>query len=129
MPYADTAATARSWARDRAIDAWVVFASDLDAQTAASIRPGIDAARADGAQVAVVIAGGDAERSGPATGLQAGDGVDAVVRGPEPPLPFGLLDAMRALGIADVRRVGVLGTTRAVLDAGHRAGFGAIVGI
>lgn len=122
MPYADTAATARAWARDRAIEAWVLFAGDLDDGMLAELRPGLDGARADGARIAVIV--GEGGGAAPAT-VPA----DAVVRGPAAPLPFGLLDAMRALGVADVRRLGVLGASRATLDAGHRAGCGAIVGI
>ncbi len=125
MPYADSAATARSWAHDRAIEVWVLFAGDLDAGLTAALRPGLEAARADGARVAVVAAAGDEPGTGPGPALPA----DAVVRAPAPPLPFGVLDAMRAVGVTDVRRVGVLGASVAALEAGARAGCGAIVGL
>jgi 2-aminoethylphosphonate-pyruvate transaminase len=54
---------------------------------------------------------------------------DIVVRGPLPPAPFGLLVALAAADLPDVRRLGLLGGSRGALEAGQRAGAGAIVGI
>jgi 2-aminoethylphosphonate-pyruvate transaminase len=133
MPYADSAATAHAWAHDRAIEAWVVFEADLGPERLAALAPGLDAARSDGARVAVVRTDGDPapDAGGDPAGGAGSESfpADAFVRAPAPPLPFGLLDAMRALGVADVRRVGVLGASQAVLEAGHRAGCGAIIGV
>jgi len=117
MPYAETAETARRWATERAVDLWAVFAADLDAGTAAALMPGLKAARADGARVAVVGGGADA--------IEA----DVRVTGPAAPSPFGLLETLRVAGVEDVRKLGVLGRGRAALEAAHRAGAGAIVGL
>jgi phosphoglycolate phosphatase-like HAD superfamily hydrolase len=54
---------------------------------------------------------------------------DDVVDGAAPPAPFGLFAAMAATGIDNVRQLGVLGASPAAIEAGHRAGVGAIVGI
>jgi 2-aminoethylphosphonate-pyruvate transaminase len=52
-----------------------------------------------------------------------------IVAGPTAPSPFGLVSALQAVDIADVRSLGVLGASPAALEAGHRAGAGAIVGL
>lgn len=116
MPYAATADDARRWATERAVKLWVVFGDDLG-DAGAGLAPGLAAARGDGARVAVVGAGADALAS------------DIRVEGPAAPSPFGLLDALRAAGLDDVRGLGVIGSSGAVLAAGHRAGAGAIVGL
>jgi len=48
---------------------------------------------------------------------------------PDAPDPFAIFDAMRAAGVADVRRVGVLCPTPAHVDAARAAGAGAVVGV
>jgi 2-aminoethylphosphonate-pyruvate transaminase len=48
---------------------------------------------------------------------------------PAEPDPFEIFDAMRAAGVADVRRVGVLCSTVAQVEAGRAAGAGAVVGV
>jgi 2-aminoethylphosphonate-pyruvate transaminase len=51
------------------------------------------------------------------------------VRGPLPPAPFGLLVALAAVEVPDVRLLGLIGASREALVAGHRAGAGAVVGV
>jgi 2-aminoethylphosphonate-pyruvate transaminase len=121
MPYADSAATARRWATDRAIDLWAVFAGDLDPVTVETMAGALADARRDGARVAVIAAR-------PATSRERRL-ADHVVDGPAAPTPFGLFRALEATGIGDARRLGVLGGSVAALEAGHRAGAGAIVGL
>ncbi len=121
MPYADSAATARRWATDRAIDLWAVFAGDLDRVTLETLTGALAQARRDGARVAVIAAR-------PATSRERGL-ADHVVDGPAAPTPFGLFRALETAGLGDARRLGVLGGSVAVLEAGHRAGAGAIVGL
>src|SRR5215831_849498 len=48
---------------------------------------------------------------------------------PDVPDPFAIFNAMRAAGVADVRRVGVLCPTAAHVEAARAAGAGAIVGV
>ncbi|MFZ5852975.1 MAG: pyridoxal-phosphate-dependent aminotransferase family protein [Chloroflexota bacterium] len=122
MPYADTVETARRWATERAVDLWAIFAGDLAAGALEALAPALAVVRADGARLAVV--GPAASRGGLEAGL-----ADLVVEGPAAPLPFGLFAALEAAGITDARRLGVLGASIDVLEAGHRAGAGAIVGL
>ena len=123
MPYADTAETARRWATERAVALWAFVAGDLPAGDVALIAPGLAAVRADGARVALVVPGAAA-----ATPEEAAL-ADVVVHGPAAPSPFGLFAALEAADVGDARRLGVLGGSVAVLQAGHRAGAGAIVGV
>jgi 2-aminoethylphosphonate-pyruvate transaminase len=123
MPHADSAATARAWATARSIDLWAMFDADLDAATLAALGPSLAAVRADGARVSLVTVPGDR----PATA--ASEIADIVVTGPAAPLPYGLFAALEAAGVPDARRLGVLGRSVAVLEAAHRAGAGAIVGV
>ncbi|MEI7742906.1 MAG: aminotransferase class V-fold PLP-dependent enzyme [Chloroflexota bacterium] len=117
MPYAETAAIAQRWATERAVSLWAVFAADMHPALEAALAPGLAAARADGGRVAVIGEG--------APGIEA----DVRVAGPAAPSPFGLLEALRLTGVDDVRALGVLGAGRDALDAAHRAGAGAIVGL
>jgi 2-aminoethylphosphonate-pyruvate transaminase len=48
---------------------------------------------------------------------------------PDEPDPFVIFDAMRASGVSDVRRVGVVCTTPAHVEAARAAGAGAVVGV
>src|ERR1035437_2431882 len=51
MPYADTVATVRSWAEERAIAVWTLFAGDLPMTAQAALAAGLDEVRADGAEI------------------------------------------------------------------------------
>ncbi len=55
MPFVDSAATAHQWATERAIDLWVIYASDFDPGTLMRIRDAHLAIVADGGKFAVVI--------------------------------------------------------------------------
>jgi 2-aminoethylphosphonate-pyruvate transaminase len=123
MPYAEDADTARRWASDRAIDCWAWFADDLSPGTLAVLGQGAGASRADGATWALIETPGS--RPGETERLMA----DAMVTGESAPEPWGLFAAMRATGVSDVSRLGVIGASRAVLEAGRRAGSGAVVAI
>lgn len=122
MPYADTAETVRRWATERAVDLWAIFAGDLAPEVIEALRPSLTVVRADGARIALVGPGGSAV--GPEAAV-----ADLVVDGPAAPSPFGLFAALEAAGVGDARRLGLLGGSVAALEAGHRAGAGAIVGL
>ena len=123
MPYAEWADTARLWATERAIGCWVWIAGDLDAGTLARLRPAVASTRADGANWAVVAPRG-MEPSAAELDL-----ADEIVVGAIPPQPWGVLAAMQATGVSDVRRLGVLGASRPALEAGQRAGAGAVIAL
>jgi 2-aminoethylphosphonate-pyruvate transaminase len=123
MPYADSAATARRWAEERSIALWTLFAGDLSSADLEALGPGFAAARADGARLALIVPPGRQ----PNTTERAA--ADLAVDGPAAPAPFGLFSALQAATLSDVRQLGVLGASLAALDAGHRAGAGAIVGL
>jgi 2-aminoethylphosphonate-pyruvate transaminase len=123
LPYADSAATALRWATERAIALWAFFAHDLAPSDLAALAPGLAAARADGARVALVLPDG----AGPTP--REHELADTIVSGPAAPSPFGLFAALQAAGVADVRQLGVLGASSVALEAGHRAGAEAIVGL
>jgi len=123
MPYADTVATVRSWAEDRAIAVWTLFAGDLPAAAQAKLATELERVREDGAAVVLVVP--DEVTPTPTERRLA----DTVVRGPLPPSPFGLLVALAAADVPDVRRLGLVGGSRLALEAGHRAGAGAVIGI
>jgi 2-aminoethylphosphonate-pyruvate transaminase len=123
MPYADTVATVRAWSEDRAIAVWTLFAGDLPAGAQAALASDLERVRADGAAVVLVVP--DEVTPTPLERRLA----DVVVRGPLPPAPFGLLLALAAADVPDVRQLGVIGGSRAALIAGGRSGAGAVVGI
>jgi 2-aminoethylphosphonate-pyruvate transaminase len=123
MPYADTIETVRSWAEDRSISVWTLFAGDLAATAQAALAIGLEQVRNDGA-IVVLVASDDAV-AGPTERRLA----DIVVRGPLPPSPFGLLVALAAADVPDVRKMGVIGGSVEALIAGQRAGAGAVIGI
>ncbi|HYM84724.1 MAG TPA: aminotransferase class V-fold PLP-dependent enzyme, partial [Candidatus Dormibacteraeota bacterium] len=111
----------RAWASGRAVELWAGWESDLVAflpEVAASLAD----AREDGVRLAILVPD---ERPRP---WLAGIADFTVVAEPAPS-PFGLFGALRAAGIPDVRRLGVLGASRTSLEAGHAAGAGAIVGL
>jgi 2-aminoethylphosphonate-pyruvate transaminase len=123
MPYADSAETVRSWAEDRAIAVWTLFAGDLPTTTQAALAIDLEQVRLDGAVVVLVVSD-----DVPPTPLERRL-ADIVVRGPLPPSPFGLLVALAAADVPDVRRLGLIGGSRESLVAGQCAGAGAVVGI
>jgi 2-aminoethylphosphonate-pyruvate transaminase len=122
MPFADSAATAHRWATERAVTLWAIVAGDLDDADLAALIPGIAAARADGALLALIVPPGHPS-------VRESDIADLEIFGPSAPSPFGLFAALEAAGVPDARQLGVLGASRETLEAGHRAGAGAIVGI
>lgn len=123
MPYAESEDTARRWATERAVTTWVWFAGDLGGGAVERLRVAADGIKADGAVWALVVppdkVPSDVER-----GL-----ADVVVAGAAAPEPWGVFAAMQAAGEADVRRLGVIGATRPSLEAGQRAGAGAVVAL
>ncbi|HEV2009568.1 MAG TPA: aminotransferase class V-fold PLP-dependent enzyme [Candidatus Limnocylindria bacterium] len=122
MPRADTALTAHRWATERAVDLWAFFSADLGAREASVLAATFAAIRADGGRLALVVPPGhEPDLSRPA--------VDLVVAAPNAPSPFGLFRALEAAGVGDARRLGVVGMSANALEAGHRAGAGAIVGL
>jgi 2-aminoethylphosphonate-pyruvate transaminase len=123
MPVADTAATAQAWATKRAIDLWVVFAGDIPGSVLAVLSPELDRVRLDGATIALVTT--DAAE---ATSLERRL-ADLIIHGPEAPAPYGLLVALAGADVSDVRRMGVIGASVESLEAGHRGGAGAVVGL
>ena len=123
MPYADTIATVRSWSEDRAIAVWTLFADDLPATALAALGSDLEKVRKDGASVVLVVP--DDVMPTPVERRLA----DVVVHGPLPPSPFGLLVALAAVDIPDVRQLGLIGGSREALIAGQRAGAGAVIGV
>ncbi len=123
MPYADSAATARAWATERSVQVWAWFSGDLDEAALSALGTAAASIRADGGRLAAVAPLG-VEPTAAERAL-----ADTVVAGPPAPSPFGLMAALEALGIADVRRLGVLARSVAALQAGHCAGAGAIIGL
>ena len=123
MPYADTVATVRSWSQDRAIAVWTLFAGDIPGTTQAVLAAELERVRNDGAAVVLVVS--DDITPTPLEKRLA----DVVVRGPMPPSPFGLLVALAAVDVPDVRRLGLIGGSTEALVAGACAGAGAIVGV
>ena len=123
MPYADTVATVRSWSEDRAIAVWTLFAGDLPTTAVAALDDELKAVRADGATVVLVVPD---DVSPTATERRL---ADVVVHGPIPPAPFGLLVALAAANLPDVRKLGLIGGSRDALEAGRCSGAGAVIGI
>jgi 2-aminoethylphosphonate-pyruvate transaminase len=123
MPYADTVATVRSWTEDRAIAVWSLYAGNLPAAAQAALATSLEQVRSDGASVVLVVPD-DVTPTSLERRL-----ADVVVRGPLPPSPFGLLVALAAVDVPDVRLLGLIGGSRDALIAGQRAGAGAVIGI
>jgi 2-aminoethylphosphonate-pyruvate transaminase len=123
VPYALNAGTAHRWATERAVELFVMFAGDLSACDVVALAADFASVREDGARLAVIDApggrAGDAEKAA----------VDFVVHGVAAPLPYGIFGAMQAAGVDDARKVGVIGTGAEAIEAGHRAGAGAVIGI
>ena len=123
MPYADSAATAQAWATERAISLWVLFAGDIPSNALAILARELETVRLDGAVVALITTDG-VEPTSIEKRL-----ADVVVHGPPAPAPYGLLVALAGADVPDVRKMGILGGSASALEAGHRAGAGAIVGV
>jgi 2-aminoethylphosphonate-pyruvate transaminase len=123
VPYALNDETARRWATERAVELFVMFAGDFGPEEVEALGRGFAAARVDGARLAVIdVPGGRANEA-------EKDAADFVVHGVAAPLPYGVFGAMQAAGVDDARKVGVIGAGSEAIEAGHRAGVGAIVGI
>lgn len=123
MPRADTATTAAAWARDRAIDVWAMCASDVPLIGVNVLAEALAEPLRDGARLGVVAAS-------PATDWPTSDlPVAWEARGAAAPSPEGLLALVVMSGLLDVRRLGVLAATPEAVEAAHRAGAGAIVGL
>jgi 2-aminoethylphosphonate-pyruvate transaminase len=127
MPYADSPETARRWASERAIDVWALFEEDVAMDDPAAFAGAIRQMRTSGARLALVLPSHVQPAADTPPALA--ELVDVAVPGPAAPSPFGLFAALEAAQVSDVRRLGVLGTSAASLEAGHRAGAGAIVGL
>ena len=123
MPYADTVATVRSWTEDRAIAVWTLFAGDFPTTVLVTLAAQLERVRDDGAAVVLVVP----DEVQP-TALERRL-ADMVVRGPLPPAPFGLLVALAAADVPDVRRLGLIGGSTAALQAGLCSGAGAVIGV
>jgi 2-aminoethylphosphonate-pyruvate transaminase len=123
MPYADTVATVRSWSEERAIAVWTLFAGDLPTSAQAALATDLEQVRNDGAAIVLIVP--DDVNPSPLERRLA----DVVVRGPHPPAPFGLLVALAAVDVQDVRQLGLIGGSPQALIAGARAGAGAVIGI
>jgi 2-aminoethylphosphonate-pyruvate transaminase len=123
MPFAEHHDTARRWATERAITCWAWFCDDLRPDDVAALCLAATESRADGAVWALVVRPGDTPT------VAEHQLADEVVVGAAAPEPWGLFAALQAAGASDVRRLGVIGSSRAVLEAGHRAGAGAVIGL
>jgi 2-aminoethylphosphonate-pyruvate transaminase len=123
MPWAEHRDTAQRWASERAITLWVIFSGDLSESDLGTLRESKAAVQEDGAIWALVLPPNRAA-STPELAL-----AEIISPGPAAPAPFGLFAALQQAGVEDVRQLGVMGASRAVLDAAHRAGAGAIVGL
>ncbi len=123
MPYAERAETAHRWATERAVTCWAWFAGDLSPADLRALQGEAAASRADGAAWALVVPPG-----GAATDDERAL-ADVIVSGAGAPAPWGIFAAMQAAGASGVDRLGVIGASRAALEAGHRAGASAIIAL
>ena len=123
MPFVDSAATARQWATERAIDLWVIYASDFDPGTLMRIRDAHLAIVADGGKFAVVIPEGGVPTE--TESLMCLYRIESNYA----PEPWGIFSAMAYAGVQDVRKVGVLAAHPDSVLAAQRAGCGAIVAL
>ena len=121
MPRVVDATTAAAWAADRAIAVWAVHDEDVTSIGANELAAAMARPVADGASIALI----GRREMGSALAPLASWSVDAEA----PPSPDGILRIAMASGVRDVRRIGVLAASSAAIDAGHRAGAGAIVGV
>jgi 2-aminoethylphosphonate-pyruvate transaminase len=108
---------------ERAISVWTIFAGDLPTTALAQLDADFESIRSDGSSVVLVVP--DGVTPTPVERRLA----DIVVRGPLPPAPFGLLVALAAVDVPDVRRLGLIGGSQGALIAGRCAGAGAVIGI
>jgi 2-aminoethylphosphonate-pyruvate transaminase len=123
MPFAEHRDTARHWATERAVACWAWFCGDLHPDMVATLRAEAAESRADGAVWVLVVQAGDTPS------VAEHQLADEVVVGAAAPEPWGLFAALQAAGASDVRRLGVIGASRAALGAGQRAGAGAVIAL
>lgn len=121
MPYAEHADTAHRWATERAVDCWALFSGDLSEKDLATLQKQAARSHSDGATWALVVAPG-----GEPTAAERAL-ADVIVTGATAPEPWGLFAAMQSTGVGDVSRLGVVGASRAALQAGRRAGAGIVI--
>src|SRR5438045_214924 len=100
-----------------------MFAGDLEPAQVVSLAQSFAGRRFDGARL-ILIFPSDITMSS-----EERAAADAVITGPHAPSPIGLFVALPITGIEDVRRLGVLGASPHAIEAGHRAGAGAIIGL
>lgn len=123
MPYAESRNTAHLWATERELSLWVLFAGDLAPGDTATLVETSPASQADGAVWVLVI-------PPETTPLESERKLATIVTpGSATAASWDIFAAMQAAGIDDVRRTGVLGSSRAAIEAGRRAGVGATVAI
>ncbi len=123
MPYALTAETARRWATERAITTFAMFAGDLESAEVTALAQSFASMRFDGARLILIVP------SDTTLSPEERAAADAVITGPPAPSPIGLFVALPITGIEDVRRLGVLGASPEAIEAAHRTGAGAIIGL
>lgn len=121
MPRVTDGATAAAWAADRAISVWVIHVGDADRIGESALRGALAPILADGARLAVAAVD---EREVPLAEVASW-----VEHGEPPPSPATILAIAVRSGVLDVRRLGVLAATPAAVEAAHRAGVGAIIGL
>lgn len=123
MPYALSLETARAWATERAVEVFAIFAGDLTPADLQMLQMQSMAARHDGAKFVVIVPEG--AQPAPGESVLA----DLFVEAKAAPSPIGLFVAIEAAEIEDVRKLALLGSSLETLQAGRRAGAGAVVGI
>lgn len=123
MPYALTAETGHQWATERAATLFVLFAGDFAQEEITVLAVELAEARRDGAQLAII----DGPHNPANTAERAAASV--IISGVAAPSPFGIFNAMQAASVDDARNVAIIGASQAALEAGHRAGAGAIIGV
>lgn len=123
MPYARSAATAREWATNRAIDVWILFAGDLPPQAIFDIALSFQRLRADGCQIGMIAT----EGSNPSD--EELNIIDFGMDSNPAPLPWGIYTGMAMAGCADIRKVGLIGASPETIQAGAAAGCGALIGV
>src|SRR5262245_37059791 len=103
MPIVDSAVTAQRWATERAIVTWAIFEADLEPDGWVELERAFEPVHDDGARLVCI----------PGT----------------PDGPRAIFESVISSNTNDVRRFGVLCRSLEAMDAAHRSGVGAIVGI
>lgn len=121
MPVAVAPDTAARWATERAIDLWIVVADGLGPGHAETLGGELQAVVADGALVAFASRDGTVPAS------------LAAVTSTHSAVPDGGPSAISRLawasGATDIRRAGIIASEAGWIEAGLRAGLGAVVAI